>query len=118
MPFCPQCRFEYKPGVWECPDCGVRLVDKLPEESPKNPQKEPASEVGFVPLRNLPSRLYAEMLQGALENNGIACMLKGDEGVAFRTTTRNIPISRITVWVPGKDLKRAREIADQMLDHI
>lgn len=118
MPFCPNCGFEYKPGVWECPDCGVRLVDRLPEERPDNSPAESVSEIGFVPLRNLPSRLYAEMLQGALKNNGITCMLKGDEGIAFRTTTRHIPVSRITVWVPGKDLEKAREIADQILDHI
>ncbi len=72
----------------------------------------------FVPLRNAPSRLYAEMLKGALEKQGIASMIKGDEGIAFRTTTTHIPISKITVWVPQKDVERARQIADQILDHI
>jgi len=111
MPYCPQCRFEYKKGMKKCPDCGDRLVDKLPEEkSPESPN--------FVPLRNLPSRMYAQMLKEALENEGIASMIKGDEGIPLRTTTIHIPVSEITVWVPEKDLKRAEEIADQMMDHI
>lgn len=111
MPFCPNCRFEYKEGLTECPDCGARLVEKLPVE-------KPPESPNFVPLRNLPSRMYAQMLKEALENEGIASMIKGDEGIPFRTTTIHIPVSKITIWVPGKDLERAEEIADQMLDHI
>ena len=111
MPFCPNCRFEYKEGLTECPDCGARLVEKLPAE-------KPPESPNFVPLRNLPSRMYAQMLKEALENEGIASMIKGDEGIPFRTTTIHIPVSKITIWVPGKDLEKAEEIADQMLDHI
>jgi predicted nucleic acid-binding Zn-ribbon protein len=118
MPFCPNCGYEYKPNVSECPDCGARLVEKLPEESARNKPEEPARNPDFVPFRNLPSRLYAEMLREALAAEGIASMIKGDEGIAFRTTTAHIPVSKVTVWVPRKDLNRAKEVADQMLDHI
>ena len=111
MSYCPNCRFEYKEDVKRCPDCGARLVDKLPEE-------KPPESPNFVPLRNLPSRMYAQMLKEALENEGIASMIKGDEGIPLRTTTIHIPVSKITIWVPERDLKRAEEIADQMLDHI
>ena len=111
MPFCPKCRFEYKEGMNECPDCGGPLADELaPEASPEEPN--------FVPLKNVPSRLYAQMVQEALKNEGIACMIKGDEGIPLRTTTIHIPVSKITLWVPRKDKKRAQEIADQMIDHI
>ena len=111
MPYCPNCRYEYKKGKSECPDCGTPLVNKLPEE-------KPPEGPNFVSLRNLPSRLYAQMLQEALKNEGIASMIKGDEGIPLRTTTIHIPVSKITIWVPEKDLERAEEIADQMLDHI
>jgi len=30
MPFCPNCRYEYRAGTGQCPDCGVALVDALP----------------------------------------------------------------------------------------
>jgi uncharacterized Zn finger protein (UPF0148 family) len=111
MPYCPNCRFEYKEGIKKCPDCGTRLVDQLPEE-------KPPEGPNFVPLRNLPSRMYAQMLQEALKNEGIASMIKGDEGIPLRTTTIHIPVSKITIWVPEKDVEKAEEIADQMLDHI
>ena len=111
MPYCPECRFEYEEGVRTCPGCGVDLVGKLPKEStPESPN--------FVPLRNLPSRVYAQMLQEALKNEGIPSMIKGDEGIPLRTTTIHIPVSKITIWVPKRDAAKADEIADQMLDHI
>ncbi len=111
MPYCPNCRFEYKEGVNKCPDCGADIVNELPKEKP--PQ-----EPNFVPLRNLPSRMYAQMLQEALNNKGIPSMIKGDEGIPLRTTTAHIPVSKIILCVPEKDVEKAEEIADQMFDHI
>jgi hypothetical protein len=112
MPFCPNCRYEYKPEISKCPDCGARLVDELPRvAAPESPN--------FVPLRNLPSRTYARMLQEALKNEGIPSMIKGD--LPFITATAYIPGdmgSPVTIWVPKKNIARAEEIADQMLDHI
>jgi hypothetical protein len=32
MPFCPTCKAEYREGVTQCHDCGVALVERLPEE--------------------------------------------------------------------------------------
>ena len=33
MPWCPQCKYEYKAGIKVCADCGCELVDELPKES-------------------------------------------------------------------------------------
>ena len=30
--FCPNCRYEYRAGVAECPDCGAALVVELPSK--------------------------------------------------------------------------------------
>ena len=32
MPWCPKCKNEYVEGITTCADCGVELVDELPEE--------------------------------------------------------------------------------------
>jgi hypothetical protein len=111
MPYCPKCRFEYKEDVKECPDCGAPLVDKLPdEESPEG--------IDYVPLRTLPSRLYAEMLREALKKEGIPSFIKSDDvAITFPShgTTSAVPV---TLWVPKDRVQRCEEIADQMLDHI
>ena len=119
MPFCPNCRYEYREGIWECPDCGARLVDKLPEEAPsEDTDKTAAENTNFVPLKNLPSRVYAQMLEEALKNEGIPSITKGDEAIPFRAATNHIPVSKVTIWVPKQKLEKAREIADWMFDSI
>ncbi|KPL00556.1 MAG: hypothetical protein AMJ91_04150 [candidate division Zixibacteria bacterium SM23_73_3] len=110
MPYCPQCRFEYKKGMKKCPDCGAPLVDKLEKESPQG--------INYVPLRTLPSRLYAEMLQDSLKKEGIPSIIKSDDiAITFPShgTTSAVPVS---IWVPKDKAERSAEIADQMLDHI
>ncbi|MEW5924680.1 MAG: DUF2007 domain-containing protein [Candidatus Zixiibacteriota bacterium] len=30
--YCPNCKYEYKDGVDECPECGEKLIDSIPPE--------------------------------------------------------------------------------------
>ena len=110
MPFCPNCKYEYKEDIKECPDCGAPLIDKLPIES--------SEESDYVPLRSLPSRLYAEMLQEVLKKEGISSIIKGDDvGIMLGSYSTTSPV-KVTIWVPEAEVDRCEEIADQMLDHI
>lgn len=110
MPFCPNCKYEYKEDVKECSDCGASLIDKLPEEAPE--------ESDYVPLRSLPSRLYAEMLAEALKKEGISSIIKGDDvGIMLGSYSTTSPVN-VTIWVPEGEVDRCAEIANQMLDHI
>jgi hypothetical protein len=111
--FCPRCRYEYKSGILVCPDCGEDLVEKLPKEA-----EEPNSDTSFVPLPNLPGRVYAEMVKGALEKRGIPCFIRS-EGVGdayqFSGTT---PRGGVYLFVPEDRLQECLEIQHQMLNHI
>jgi hypothetical protein len=110
MPYCPNCRYEYKEGVKKCPDCGGTLVEKLPDEFPEG--------VEYVPFRSLPSRLYAEMLQEALNKEGISSIIKGDDVGIMLGSYGTTSLVEVTIWVPKEHLERSEEIADQMLNHI
>ena len=110
MPYCPKCKAEYKPGVEKCSDCNLPLVDKLPQETPGG--------VKYKLLRNLPSRLYAEMLKESLQNQGIPALIKGDDiGIMLGSYSTTSPVE-ISLWVPEEDWKDADRIADGMLNHI
>jgi hypothetical protein len=117
MPFCPKCRYEYKPEIGECPDCGVRLVERLEDEkSEENIEEELSQKMDFVPFKTLPTKIQADMLQEALENEGIVSTTKGDPNHALRYFRSFSPLlsGGITIWVSEKDLPKAREIAEQM----
>jgi hypothetical protein len=112
MPFCPNCKYEYEQEVEVCPDCGAALVDTLPEEKEAEPVKH-------VFLRDVPSRLYAEMLKGALENQGISCVVKGDDiGIMLGTYSTTQAPMRTSVWVDRNKLFQAQKIAEQILGDI
>jgi len=111
MPFCPECQFEYKPGVIICPDCGSVLVEKLPDQ----PELEP---VTFIHLRDVPSRIYAEMLKEALESEGIPSIIKGDDlGMLLGWNSTSSAV-RISIWVDRNKLFEAKEIAQGILGDI
>ena len=121
MPFCPKCRYEYKPEIWECPDCGVRLVTELKDEESTDVKTEDSvQDMSLVPLKTLPSKIQADMLQDALENKGIISMTKVDPNVAIRYFRLLNPFlsGGVTIWVSESDLARAKEIAEQMFGDI
>ena len=110
MPFCPNCRFEYTKNVKVCQDCGESLVAQLPPSG-----KEKVEDVKYVPLRKVPSRLYAEMLQETLEKQDIPCILKGEDIGVFLGALGTTSVLPVTVWVPEELKEKAEEIAFQIL---
>ena len=113
MAFCPDCRYEYRNEIRVCPDCGAELVDDLPAED-----KEEIPEVRFVPLPNLPGRVYADMVKGALEKKGIPCFIRAKgvgDAYQFPGTT---PMEGVRLFVPEDKLEECIEIQHGMLDHI
>ena len=122
MPYCPDCRDEYQRGISECPYCGVNLVDVLEERKTCGSTKASDEKNDFVRLRDFPSCVYAHMLQGALENEGIPSMLKDekDETISapFDDSSRYVSEGSVTVWVPKKNHGICKEIADQMFEDV
>ncbi len=77
MPFCPKCRDEFQDWVEVCPDCGVALVDKLPEP-PAPPEKEKFDD-RIMRIATAPNEAVANMWAGILEEEGIPCLLQSPD---------------------------------------
>jgi hypothetical protein len=71
MPFCPQCRYEYSPGVLVCPDCSKTLVDQL---QPRTPVAQ-APDESWVIVGTVSSQMKSEMAKGSLDSNNIPSMV-------------------------------------------
>ncbi len=117
MGFCPQCRFEYNPEVYECPDCGVAVVSHLPTEDQDAGHSVKGVKAGFRPLPPLSGPVFAEMVKGALEKSGITCyiMIEGIGG-AFRISGTEGHGKRIEVFVPEDKYEESLVIQKGLVD--
>lgn len=120
MPFCPKCRYEYIDGIGECPDCGIRLVEELEEEdseeeSAEGEEGEAIRETDFVPLRHNNSRSSIEIIQEALEKEGITAIVINRDDI-IRVIDTRYPVSKLIILVQDKDFEKAQEIADHAFD--
>lgn len=111
MPYCPKCKAEYQDDVNTCTDCGVELVDALPEDF------DPEADANYVKIYTLPGDVYAQMVKEALHNEGITCILKGDV-VGSSLLVHGSEGTQTDVYVQQKDQERAKEILHHMVDHI
>lgn len=73
MPWCPKCKNEYIEGIRTCVDCGIDLVDELPEET------DPGAPVILchVDTKEAADKLKAYLRYGNLETPAI---LEKDQG--------------------------------------
>ena len=99
MPYCPECRSEYREGFTTCKECGVDLVASLP------PERRPEDE-HLVELASFQTTAEAGMLQELLEKNGIASVFHG----ASDPITAPAAAGSIELLVDEADLPRAEEI--------
>ena len=112
MPFCPDCGYEYKESVETCPDCNRELKPSKPLEP------EGKAEIRFKPLPNLPGRIYAEMLKGALEAQEIPCYIQGKGITDALQIGGTMPMDGVQLYVPENRYDEAVEIQRGMMDHI
>ncbi len=105
--FCPNCKYEYKPGIEECPDCGAALVEKLQE-----PQPTTNRESKFVFLCTAQDLVSASLIKETLERNQIPCLVKNLGGVM--TTLE--PLSACAeIHVPEEKYQLSLRIKEQLM---
>jgi predicted RNA-binding Zn-ribbon protein involved in translation (DUF1610 family) len=88
MPFCPSCGYEYKLGITKCPDCGEKLVDRLPDKTRAAKAGEAYGEEykNWTAMVSLPSVPVAQMIYETLREKEIPVVIKaGNEFFGMAT---------------------------------
>jgi hypothetical protein len=105
MPFCPECKYEYKAGVERCPDCGSPLVERLEEEHVPLRPEAPLVKIaeGIRPM--------VEMLRDILRERGIHSMVR----IAGPAWVLEWPggAPRAEILVRADDLEQNREFIQE-----
>ena len=111
MSYCPQCRLEYKQGVFRCPDCDVDLVAVLPPE--EKPQFD--ENIKTVLLCTITDMMSATMLEEALKSQGIPCLLKSGMGHHSNLMAINQAMKGYKIYVSESELEKALVIAETII---
>lgn len=104
MRFCPECRSEYRPGFDRCGDCGIPLVESLPEPPPL-----PAPLGKLRQIHTTTSLPEALSLQALLEGQGIDCLLENEHS-GIMTLGLATPAVPFILSVPDTQAAEALEL--------
>ena len=80
MPFCPKCRYEYKPEISICPDCNEYLVSTLPEKNEEISEIDNMGYDNWVRIGRLTSQAYANMINEGLHSKNIPVIILSGTG--------------------------------------
>jgi hypothetical protein len=99
--FCPNCKCEYLPGVKECADCGVGLVDALDSSAAK-----PTEDGGLASIWTGDDPGECAAVKQALEKAGISFTDQASTGYFIFPSMR----PRTEIWVSNSDRDRAVKV--------
>ena len=112
--FCPNCRFEYRPGFARCNDCDVDLVDEPPSEAESEEAiDEPNNDCVKLLWRGIEGSVFNE-IRRALEEAGIRYNGK----ILDVKITLSSTYAPLEIWVPMAEGEKARRILDETLNQV
>jgi nucleoside-diphosphate-sugar epimerase len=115
MPYCPDCGAEYEPGITRCPDCERELVDDSIEVEELDDEIFLDSDVQPVLLYRTNDQISAEVLEEALKDQGIPCLVKAGTGYYSGLGTLTSVFKGISIYIPETALNEAIEIAETVI---
>lgn len=112
MPWCPNCKSEYREGFDKCNDCGEKLVDEIKED---NEIKERIDDKVAL-LMNVRDHREADIIESLLKEEGILLFQRhkaiGDYMKVYMGSSK----FGLDLFVLSKDLDRAKEIVENVRD--
>lgn len=106
MAVCPNCKYEYVPGITICPDCNTPLVDSIELENYNE-----LSEQDWVLVYTGFSEIKVEMIKENLEGAGIAASVLSQKDSSFPAPG---DLSVVKLFVKKADIQEALEFIQEV----
>ena len=74
--YCPECKAEYREGIYECADCEVELVHQLPEPPP------PVHD-DLIPVFRTTNPILLPLVKSLLDSSEVAYVVQGEEALGL-----------------------------------
>ena len=117
MPWCPECKIEYRDGFKVCSDCGSELVEEKPPEEPTSEEKAPEYDVEAF-LVSAGNNVEADLIEALLESYKIPVMKKYKGADGYLNIYMGMTNSGIDLYVPSNALETAREIINSRPEQV
>jgi hypothetical protein len=102
--FCPKCKSEYREGFYKCADCGIDLVDQLPQDA-----SEDIEDHGYVEIFSTYHQDDISFLKSILDGEGISYFFHGENSIILVAAG-----AYARLMVEADDVPRAKEILQDL----
>jgi hypothetical protein len=110
--FCPKCQYEFKSGITTCPECNVKLVDKLPDP----PAEEEQEYIDLITVFTTSSNAELLVAKSLMEAAEVEYFAKGDKlaDLIGGKLGFNPALGAYEIQVRPDDEEMARDILSEM----
>ena len=105
--YCPSCQAEFIDSITICSDCNISLVENMtPNESLEN--------INWVKVKELPGKVFGEMMGQVLDSAEIPYFLKSDwSASAYNIAPAGLVGSYVQVYVPENFYDKADSLLNE-----
>jgi len=118
MPWCPNCKDEYRDGFTKCADCDVELVEELPKEKVQDEEQYGEPEIVVfekeVVLETFVDDVEFMYVASLLDQMDIPYRVRKKGGTSLEILYTSMAPIETTIYVDDKDYERAEEVLESL----
>ena len=108
--YCPSCYDEFIDSITICSDCNITLVENIA-------LNEPLENINWVKVKELPGKVFGEMMGEVLNSAEIPYFLKSDwSASAYNVAPTGLVGSYVQVYVPENFHDKANKLLTDLMD--
>ena len=108
--YCPSCHTEFIDNIIICSECNITLVANIP-------LNEPLENINWGRVKELPGKVFGEMMGEILDSAEIPYFLKSDwSASAYNIAAAGLSGSYVQVYVPENFCDRAIDLLTELMD--
>jgi len=108
--YCPSCHDEFIDSITICSDCNITLVENIG-------LNEPLENINWVKVKELPGKVFGEMMGEVLNSAEIPYFLKSDwSASAYNVAPTGLVGSYVQVYVPENFHDKANKLLTDLMD--
>ena len=108
--YCPTCQAEFIDSITICSDCNISLVENMA-------LNETLENINWVKVKELPGKVFGEMMGEVLDSAEIPYFLKSDwSASAYNIAPAGLVGSYVQVYVPENFYNKANSLLNELMD--